>query len=69
IDATKTTGHICHFVNDADEDSELCNAKMKMEVFDGYPRLCLYSKRDIALGEEIRYDYGDLSDNMFWRAK
>jgi SET domain-containing protein len=42
---------------------------MKLEVFDGYPRLCLYSKRDIVPGEEIRYDYGDLSQNMFWREK
>ncbi|KAL3870842.1 hypothetical protein ACJMK2_038879, partial [Sinanodonta woodiana] len=67
IDATKTVGHICHFINDAPEGSALCNARMKLENFQGYPRLCLYSTRDIVLGEEIRYDYGDQSTNMFWR--
>lgn len=42
---------------------------MKMETFNGYPRLCLFASREIDKDEEIRYDYGEASDSLFWRYK
>ncbi|VDI54937.1 Hypothetical predicted protein [Mytilus galloprovincialis] len=55
------------FVNDrvgADE-----NALMKRIVVDGSPHLVLFARRDIYLGDENRYDYGDASRNPPWRKR
>jgi len=67
MDAEGTTGHICQWVNDAHDDS--CNAVMKLKVFGAVERLCLFAKKDIAIGEEIMYNYGDKEGNLWWRKK
>lgn len=69
IDATKTKGRLCQFANDAASRAPECNAVMKLKIFDGYPRLCLFSRRKIHEGEEIRYDYGEDESNLAWRIK
>ena len=38
---------------------------MKKEIFDGHPFLCLYALRNISLGDELRYNYGD--KGLHWR--
>nr|XP_022296603.1 uncharacterized protein LOC111106281 isoform X2 [Crassostrea virginica] len=40
---------------------------MKLILVDNYPRLCLFAKRTIKCGEELRYDYGDA--HLPWRQK
>lgn len=66
IDAEATANHICQFVNDSDT---ACNAVMKLKVFNNAEYLCLFANRDIAVGEEILYNYGDKSNNLWWRKK
>lgn len=48
-------------------DDNKNNAVMKLKVLNNYPRLCLFARRDIEKGEEIRYDYGDSINNLPWR--
>lgn len=55
-------------MNDAEENSPSCNAKMKL-ISHKFPRLCLFAKRDILPNEEIRYDYGEESSKLPWRNK
>ncbi|WAR20332.1 KMT5A-like protein [Mya arenaria] len=69
IDATADTQRLAKFVNDAPLRNPKCNAKMKLVVFGGRPRLCLFALRDIKFGEEIRYDYGEDDRLLFWRSK
>ena len=69
IDATKTNGRLCQFANDSPKSAPDCNAVMKLNVFDTYPRLCLYSTSTIQAGEEIKYDYGENDRNLPWRKK
>ncbi|WAR06263.1 hypothetical protein MAR_021632, partial [Mya arenaria] len=33
----------------------------------GVPHICLFASKTIHIGDEIRYDYGDDSGNLFWR--
>ena len=40
---------------------------MRKIVVDGQPRLCLFAKKDITEGTEIRYDYGEPSAVLPWR--
>lgn len=56
-------------MNDAANDDPKNNAIMKLKVINNYPRLCLFARREIAKGEEIRYDYGDSVYNLPWRHK
>ncbi|XP_069109788.1 uncharacterized protein [Argopecten irradians] len=42
----------------------IANSTMRLIDLDGTPRLCLFSLRDIAQGEELRYDYG--IDKLPW---
>ena len=65
----KNLQSICSFMNDAEEKSDLNNARMKKMVFFGYPRLCLFAKKDIDVGEEIRHDYGEDPSKLFWRTR
>lgn len=60
---------MCRYANDAEESEIICNAVMKMKVFNNYPRLCLFAKRQINAGEEIRYDYGEDEETLVWRKK
>ena len=39
---------------------------MKLVALKNCPRLVLFASRDIAIDEEIAYDYGD-DDNLWWR--
>lgn len=55
------------FVNDGVGADE--NALMKRIVVDGSPHLVLFARRDIYIGDEIRYDYGDVSRNLPWRKR
>lgn len=64
IDATDCD-RLCKFVNDAEKGSSNNNSVMKLEVFNNQPKLCLYASRDIEIGEELRYDYGE--KNLPWR--
>lgn len=52
-------------MNDAEKGSSDNNSVMKLEVFNNQPKLCLYASRDIEIGEELRYDYGE--KNLPWR--
>ncbi len=64
IDATKATG-LCRLVNDNHKNP---NARMKKEMFNSRPVLCLYAVGDLSPGEEIRFDYGpDENKAMWWR--
>ncbi|XP_063398655.1 uncharacterized protein LOC134683344 isoform X2 [Mytilus trossulus] len=66
IDATFSK-QMGRFVNDGVGADE--NALMKRIVVDGSPHLVLFARRDIYIGDEIRYDYGDVSRNLPWRKR
>jgi len=68
IDGT-ATNRLGRYVNDAKSGSKECNSKMKLVLIEGYPRLCLFATCDITEGVEIRYDYGDDDENLYWRHK
>ena len=59
IDATDYTHHTARMVNDTPLGDPLENSFMAIVVVDKVPNLCLFAKRDIETGEELRYDYGD----------
>ena len=44
------------------------NAVVRLIEHHKTPHLCLFARRKIKDGEEIKYDYGD-SRNLFWRKK
>lgn len=69
IDATTEVDRLARYVNDAPIKDHKCNAKMKLKVFNDYPRLCLFALKDIKAGEEILYDYGEDETLLFWRTK
>lgn len=52
-------------VNDAPLQDNKCNSEMRIVGIDGQPFLCIFAKRNIDTGEEIRYDYG--VDSLPWR--
>lgn len=62
-DATYSNG-LAKYVNDSLEDN---NCVMKKKVFQNRPYLCLYASKDIPYGIELRYDYGDNDENLWWR--
>ncbi|XP_033730273.1 N-lysine methyltransferase KMT5A-like, partial [Pecten maximus] len=64
VDATFSK-RICRYVNDG--IGECQNCIMKQELYGDRPHLCLYANKDIAVGDELRYDYG-VSD-LPWRKK
>ena len=49
-----------------DSPQRYANCCVKVQSFNGVPRLCIYSTRDIKRGEELRYDY-NMEDSP-WRA-
>ncbi|XP_077974938.1 uncharacterized protein LOC120330366 isoform X1 [Styela clava] len=61
IDAQETDC-ICKYAND---DWNNPNATMKKIVVEDVPHLCLFARRDINVGDEIRYDYN--YPNAPWR--
>ncbi|XP_064635773.1 uncharacterized protein LOC135492955 [Lineus longissimus] len=66
VDATKDTGTLGRLANDAWNGADNCLMK-KVLAADGSPALCLFAKRDINIGEELRYDYG--VDDLPWRSQ
>ena len=38
---------------------------MEKLIFNNRPYLCLFAKSDIAVGEELHYDYG--VESLWWR--
>jgi SET domain-containing protein len=52
-------------VNDSKKGTVKNNAEMKIIPVDGKPHLCLFAYRDIAVNEELRFDYG--VDTLPWR--
>lgn len=64
IDATEDTGRLGRLVNDGQGEQENCIMRT-VKVGGPSPRLCLFARRDIGEGEELRYDYG--VDDLPWR--
>ncbi|XP_041864344.1 N-lysine methyltransferase KMT5A-A-like isoform X2 [Melanotaenia boesemani] len=64
VDAAKEDGSLGRLVNDDDKNP---NSKMKVIRVDGRPHLCLFALKNIAVGEEITYNYGD--SDWPWRKK
>lgn len=58
VDATAETGRLGRLVN---HSRRRPNCKTKVLGINGLPRLILIASRNIAIGEEILYDYGDRS--------
>lgn len=52
-------------VNDASPGSKEENVVLKIVVANKNPHICMFAKRDIEIGEELRYDYND--PNLPWR--
>ncbi|XP_046567598.1 N-lysine methyltransferase KMT5A-A-like, partial [Haliotis rubra] len=63
IDATEAYASLGRMVNDVDSRHENC--VMKLIQHEAQPHLCLFATRDVQVGEELKYDYGDNTVN--WR--
>ncbi|XP_065653226.1 N-lysine methyltransferase KMT5A-like isoform X2 [Hydra vulgaris] len=63
IDATHSTC-MAKFINNSPDKSANCQPNTC--VVNGIPHLLLYAKKYIAKDSELRYDYGD-SSNQQWR--
>ena len=57
VDATFSSG-LGRLVNDASPNKPNCNCVMRKIKTETKTYLALYALRDIAIGEELRYDYG-----------
>lgn len=55
VDATKETGHFGRLINHSRDG----NLATKVVDVQGIPKLVFFAKRDIEVGEELSYDYGD----------
>jgi hypothetical protein len=64
IDATDST-RVARFINDG--TGVVKNAYMRPISHKGLTRLCLFASKRITPGIEIHYDYGDKSQNLWWR--
>ncbi|XP_065680800.1 uncharacterized protein LOC105845542 isoform X3 [Hydra vulgaris] len=53
------------FINDTSVQYQNC--KMKKVILDNKPCLCLFSVSEIKSGTELRYNYGDNVENLWWR--
>jgi len=42
---------------------------MKRVVVDSRPHLCLFATTNIAVAEELRFNYGDDANRLYWRQK
>lgn len=57
VDATKETNRLGRLIN----HSKCGNCQTKLHDINGVPHLILVASRDIKVGEELLYDYGDRS--------
>lgn len=65
IDATHASkSRMGRMVNDSDIPSEK-NSKMRKIIVKGTMHLALFATKEINIGDEILYDYGD--ENSWWR--
>jgi SET domain-containing protein len=55
VDGTFASG-LGRLVNDS--EPKMANCAIKKVSMDGKPRLAIYAKRELNIGEELRYDYG-----------
>ncbi|XP_052249218.1 uncharacterized protein LOC127858807 isoform X6 [Dreissena polymorpha] len=67
IDATNDIFHEGRMINDAENGDAKQNCVMKIVEVNQTPHLCTFADRDIAIGEELRYDYG--VPTLPWRKK
>lgn len=58
VDATAETGYLGRLVNHSAKEPNLVTRIMEVK---NLPHLILVAARDIAVGEELLYDYGDRS--------
>ena len=65
VDGTQSDG-FGRLVNDIDTEHD-ANAISKVVMVDNTPRICLFAKKNLTRGEELRYDYG--VPNLPWRRK
>ena len=63
IDARTDNGRLGRLVNDSPDG----NCRMKKIMIGKQPCLCLFASKDIAIGEELRYDSGVM--DLPWRVK
>jgi len=50
-------------------DSKTGNCNMKRVMVDGRPHLCLFATTNIPIAEELRFNYGDDNNRLYWRQK
>ncbi|KAH3824871.1 hypothetical protein DPMN_126725 [Dreissena polymorpha] len=58
IDASNDIFHEGRMINDAENGDAKQNCVMKIVEVNKTPHLCTFADRDIAIDEELRYDYG-----------
>lgn len=58
MDATKDNGRMGRLLN---HSKTLANVVTRLVEVDGHPYLCLMAAREIRVGEELVYDYGERS--------
>ncbi len=58
VDATKDNGRLGRLLNHSKSSA---NVATKLVEVDNHPYLCLMAARDVAVGEELEYDYGERS--------
>ena len=56
IDATEDDGSLGHLINNSRRSP---NVVMKTHVVEGEPRVVFVACKEIEIGEEIMYDYGE----------
>ena len=61
IDATKDNGRLGRLVNHSKKSP---NVVTKVLEVDGHPYLCLMAARDVEVGEELQYDYGERRNDI-----
>ena len=54
-----------NIINTFVNDSKCGNCLMRMVLVNDTPHLCLFSKRNLSAGEELRNDYA--APNLWWR--
>ena len=52
-----------------DSVRSFANTHIKKIIVDEIPKLCLFATKNISAGYEMRYDYGDVGRQYWWRNK
>lgn len=56
VDATRESGRLGRLINHSKTEA---NLKTRVIELDGTPYLCLFAARDVMVGEELLFDYGE----------